>query len=110
MGLFKEQIVHCFPRTLAGDAMNRYLFLDNAKTRDWKELAKEFVHHYNYNVQLMDCNIVNTGDISTSQPPSIRYSHVTLFWLFIKRYVAILVRYRPISRNAEKISIFSKMV
>jgi len=66
MGLSEKQIVHCFPRTLNGDAMNWYLSLNNAKTRDWKELAMEFVHHYNYNVQLD----VTLRDLETTKQKS----------------------------------------
>lgn len=92
IGLFKEQIVHCFPRTLNGDAMNWYLSLDIAKTRDWKELAMEFVHHYNYNAQLD----VTLRDLETTKQKSNEtFSEFLMKW----RAKAVKMPNRPTEKD-----------
>ena len=51
LGLTKEQIILCFPRTLSGVALQWYLSLEKAKMNDWNKMAKTFVQQ-SYNIQL----------------------------------------------------------
>ena len=43
LGLTKEQIILCFPRTLSGVALQWYLSLENAKMNDWNKMTEAFV-------------------------------------------------------------------
>ena len=52
LGLTKEKIILCFPRTLRGVALQWYLSLENAKMNDWNKMDEAFVQQYSYNVQL----------------------------------------------------------
>ena len=52
LGLIKEQIILCFPRTLSGVALQWYLSLENFKMNDWNKMAEAFAQQYSYNVQL----------------------------------------------------------
>nr|XP_023872939.1 uncharacterized protein LOC111985517 [Quercus suber] len=52
LGLTKEQIILCFPRTLSSVALQWYHSLENAKMNDWNKMAEAFAQQYSYNVQL----------------------------------------------------------
>ena len=48
LGLTKEQIILCFPRTLSGVALQWYLSLENAKMNDWNKMTEAFAQQYEY--------------------------------------------------------------
>nr|XP_023883250.1 uncharacterized protein LOC111995578 [Quercus suber] len=52
LGLKKEQIILCFPRTLSSVALQWYLSLENAKMNDWNKMAEAFAQQYSFNIQL----------------------------------------------------------
>ena len=63
LGLTKEQIIMCFPRTLSVVALQWYLSLENAKMNDWNKMIESFAQQYSYNVQLN----VSIRDLETTK-------------------------------------------
>ena len=77
LGAIEEILAQIFQNTLTGAALKWFLNMEDNRTRNWKDICKEFHNQYKYNIEV---DVTKRDLETTQQEPKASFSAFITKW------------------------------